>query len=415
MPSRETARTGRAAPVKTAKVVKATKATKAAKATKATKASKLAEAAGTRKPGNAAPAPRAPVKPASAKPAPAKAAPGRAAARKVASAKPPGSVKTKAGSAAAGRGGAAGAAARRGTPVPTPASTGADSAADAVVITHPERVVYRGAGISKGEVAAYYRAIAPWLLPEVANRPLSLLRCPDGTAGECFFQKHNNRALGDHVQAIALRQKSGTEDYLYIDDLAGLLELVQMNTLELHPWGSTVDDPEHPDRLVFDLDPGEGVSWTQIKAAARAIRARLREAGLESFVRLSGGKGLHVVVPIVAGSASWDQARDFCEAFAQALTAQAPDRYVATMSKAKRSGVIFIDWLRNGRGNTSVCSWSLRAREHATVAVPLRWEELARIASPQAFPLAKALQRAARLREHPWKEMETLQQRLPGG
>ncbi|UYB52429.1 DNA ligase D [Xanthomonas sp. AM6] len=289
----------------------------------------------------------------------------------------------------------------------------ADAAADAVTITHPERVVFPGAGISKGEVAAYYRAIAPWLLREVANRPLSLLRCPDGAGGECFFQKHNNRALGKHVRAIALRQKSGTEDYLYIDDLAGLLELVQMNTLELHPWGSTVDDPEHPDRLVFDLDPGEGVSWTQIKAAAREIRTRLREAGLESFVRLSGGKGLHVVVPIVP-SADWDQARDFCEAFAQALTAAAPDRYVATMSKAKRSGVIFIDWLRNGRGNTSVCSWSLRAREHATVAVPLRWEELARIASPQAFPLAKALQRAARLREHPWKEMETLQQRLPG-
>ncbi|MBB4128809.1 bifunctional non-homologous end joining protein LigD [Xanthomonas translucens] len=288
-----------------------------------------------------------------------------------------------------------------------------DAAAAAVVITHPERVVYPSAGISKGEVAAYYRAIAPWVLEEVAGRPLSLLRCPDGAGGECFFQKHNNRALGQHVHAIALKQKSGTEDYLYIDDLAGLLELVQMNTLELHPWGSTVDDPEHPDRLVFDLDPGEGVSWTQIKAAAREIRTRLRETGLESFVRLSGGKGLHVVVPIVPG-ADWEQARDFCEAFAQALASSAPERYVATMSKAKRNGVIFIDWLRNGRGNTSVCSWSLRAREHATVAVPLRWEELARIASPQAFPLAKALQRAARLREHPWKEMDTLRQRLPG-
>ncbi|MBN6112964.1 DNA ligase D [Xanthomonas bonasiae] len=292
-------------------------------------------------------------------------------------------------------------------------SASADADAAAVVITHPERVVYPGAGISKGEVADYYRAIAPWLLQEVAGRPLSLLRCPDGAGGECFFQKHNNRALGEHVHAIALKQKSGTEDYLYIDDLAGLLELVQMNTLELHPWGSTVDDPEHPDRLVFDLDPGEGVSWAQIKAAAREIRTRLRETGLESFVRLSGGKGLHVVVPIVPG-ADWEQARDFCEAFAQALAASAPDRYVATMSKAKRTGVIFVDWLRNGRGNTSVCSWSLRAREHATVAVPLRWEELARIASPQAFPLAKALQRAARLREHPWKEMDKLRQRLPG-
>lgn len=284
--------------------------------------------------------------------------------------------------------------------------------ADEVVITHPERVVYPAAGISKGEVADYYRAIASWLLPEVANRPLSLLRCPDGTGAECFFQKHQGRALGGHVRSVALRQKSGVEDYLYIDDVAGLLELVQMNTLELHPWGSTVDDPEHPDRLVFDLDPGEGVSWTQIKAAARDIRARLREAGLESFVRLSGGKGLHVVVPIVP-SADWQQARDFCEAFAQALATHAPDRYVATMSKAKRRGLIFVDWLRNGRGSTSVCSWSLRAREHATVAVPLRWEQLAGITSPQAFPLAKALARAKRLREHPWQGVAALKQRLP--
>lgn len=221
--------------------------------------------------------------------------------------------------------------------------------------------MFPAAGISKGDVAAYYRAVAPLVLPEIARRPLSLLRCPDGAAGACFFQKHEGRHLGAHIKAIPLKQKSGTEDYLYIEDVAGLLELVQMNTLELHPWGARVDDPEHPDRLVFDLDPGEGVAWTQVVAAAREIRSKLRAAGLESAVRLSGGKGLHVVVPIVP-QASWDQARDFCEAFAQALATQAPERYVATMSKAKRHGVIFVDWLRNGRGNTSVCSWSLRAR-----------------------------------------------------
>ncbi|WAH64573.1 DNA ligase D [Xanthomonas hortorum] len=285
---------------------------------------------------------------------------------------------------------------------------------DGINITHPERVVFPAVGISKGDVADYYRAVAPLVLAEIARRPLSLLRCPDGASGECFFQKHEGRHLGAHIKAIPLKQKSGTEDYIYVEDAAGLLELVQMNTLELHPWGAQIDDPEHSDRLVFDLDPGDDVSWPDVVAAARDIRAKLRSAGLESAVRLSGGKGLHVVVPIVP-EAGWEQARDFCEAFAQALATHTPDRYVATMSKAKRHGVIFVDWLRNGRGNTSVCSWSLRAREKATVAVPLRWEELGKISGPDAFPMDKALQRAKRQRADPWESVLALRQYLPTG
>ncbi|MDR6096333.1 DNA ligase D [Stenotrophomonas sp. SORGH_AS_0321] len=279
-------------------------------------------------------------------------------------------------------------------------------------ITHPERVVYPQKKIRKGEVAEYYREMAAWILPEISGRPLSLLRCPQGVGKPCFFQKHHGQGLGDAVRAVPLEQKSGTEDYVYIDDVEGLLQLMQMNTLELHPWGATVADPEHPDRLVFDLDPGDGVTWTQIKAAARDIRARLQETGLESFVRLSGGKGLHVVVPLQP-KADWEQAKAFCEAFAQALAQHAPDRYVATMSKAKRNGVIFIDWLRNARGATSVCSWSLRARESAGVAVPLRWEELGRVAAADAFPLDKALARAKRLKGDPWEGITTLKQVLP--
>ncbi|MBB3777485.1 bifunctional non-homologous end joining protein LigD [Xanthomonas campestris] len=293
-------------------------------------------------------------------------------------------------------------------------SSSTSTSTDGITITHPERVVFPAAGISKGEVADYYRAVAPLVLAEIARRPLSLLRCPDGAGGDCFFQKHEGRHLGTHIKAIPLQQKSGTEDYIYVEDAAGLLELVQMNTLELHPWGAQVDDPEHPDRLVFDLDPGEAVSWADVVAAARDIRAKLRSAGLESAVRLSGGKGLHVVVPIVP-EADWERARDFCEAFAQALATHAPDRYVATMSKAKRHGVIFVDWLRNGRGNTSVCSWSLRAREKATVAVPLRWEELGKISGPDAFPMDKALERARRQRADPWASVLALRQSLPTG
>ncbi|PTT62258.1 DNA ligase D, partial [Stenotrophomonas sp. HMWF003] len=289
----------------------------------------------------------------------------------------------------------------------------AGDAPDGVSISHPERVVFAKTKITKGEVADYYRQMARWVLPEVAARPLSVLRCPDGVDKPCFFQKHHGTGLGEAVRAIPLEQKSGREDYLYIEDVAGLLQLVQMNTLELHPWGATVADPEHPDRLVFDLDPGDGVSWAQVKAAARDVRDRLLDTGLQSFVRLSGGKGVHVVVPLQP-KADWAQAKDFCEAFAQAMAEHAPDRYVATMSKAKRTGVIFIDWLRNARGATSVSSWSLRARPGAGVAVPLRWEELGRITAADAFPMAKALQRAQRLKQDPWDGIDAVKQVLPG-
>jgi bifunctional non-homologous end joining protein LigD len=289
-------------------------------------------------------------------------------------------------------------------------ATGGDDAA--VAISHPQRLVYPQRKLSKGDVADYYRQMARWILPGIVGRPLSLLRCPDGAGKACFFQKHHGPGLGDAVHAVPLQQKSGREDYVYIDDVRGLLQLVQMNTLELHPWGATVADPEHPDRLVFDLDPGEGVGWNEVKAGARDVRDRLQEIGLRSFVRLSGGKGVHVVVPLQP-AADWEQAKAFCEAFAQAMAQQAPERYVATMSKAKRGGVIFIDWLRNTRGATSVCSWSLRARESAGVAVPLRWEELARIKAADAFPLDKALARAKRLKADPWEGIDAVKQTLP--
>jgi bifunctional non-homologous end joining protein LigD len=282
-----------------------------------------------------------------------------------------------------------------------------------VKITHPERLVYKAAKVSKGQVADYYRSVAPWMLTELANRPMSLLRCPDGADGTCFFQKHYLDSLGGGVKSIKLRQKSGNEDYIYIDDVEGLLQLVQMNTLEFHPWGSRIDKPEQPDRMIFDLDPAEGVPWKQVVEAARDVRARLRETGLESFVRLTGGKGLHVVAPFTRGP-SWDELKHFCEAFANAMVAHRPQAYVATMSKEKRHGKIFIDWLRNTRGSTSVTSWSLRARDGAPVAVPLRWEDLGRAQSSSAFDINKAARRAAALRSDPWEGLYKLKQALPG-
>jgi bifunctional non-homologous end joining protein LigD len=287
---------------------------------------------------------------------------------------------------------------------------------DSFKLSSPGKLIYPAEKITKQQVADYYRAIAPQLLPEVAGRPLSMLRCPDGVKGQCFFQKHHADTLGGNVHAVPIREKGigSLEDYVYIDDVAGLLDLVQMNVLELHPWGSRVEDVEHPDRLVFDLDPGEGVKWPAIKAAARDIRARLEEIGMQGFLRLSGGKGLHVVVPIAPGP-SWSEAKAFCEAFADALATQAPDKYVATASKAKRKGVIFIDWLRNGRGATSVASWSLRARPGAGVAVPLRWDELGRTKSGADYNLERALRRAAGLRKDPWEGWEqALGQKLVG-
>jgi len=278
-----------------------------------------------------------------------------------------------------------------------------DQSATAPRLSSPGKIIYPELGITKQQVADYYRAVAPLLLPELEKRPLSLLRCPDGVKGQCFFQKHHAETLGANVHSVPIREKDGVrEQYLYIEDVEGVLDLVQMNVLELHPWGSRIEDVEHPDRLVFDLDPGEGVNWKTIVTAARDVRARLEEIGLESFVRLSGGKGLHVVLPIKPGP-TWAQAKGFCEAFADAMATQAPQRYVATATKAKRKGVIFIDWLRNGRGATSVASWSLRAREEAGVAVPLAWSELGRTKSGADYPLERAMRRAATLRKESWE------------
>ena len=282
-----------------------------------------------------------------------------------------------------------------------------------VRITHPERSVFPDTKITKQDVADYYRAVADWMLPELIQRPLSILRCPDGAGKTCFFQKHHAAKLGSHVASIPLKEKSGDAgDYLFVNDLHGVLELVQMNVIEFHPWGSRIDAPDQPDRLVFDLDPAPGIDWKALVTAARDVRARLAEVGLESFVRLSGGKGVHVVAPIQRGP-DWVAVKAFCEAFAQAMSSAHPLTYLATASKAKREGRIFIDWLRNARGATSVASWSLRARAGAPTAMPITWNELARARDPAQFDLATAQKRAKTLSKDPWEGFDRLRQTLP--
>ncbi|KQY52468.1 DNA ligase D [Lysobacter sp. Root494] len=257
-------------------------------------------------------------------------------------------------------------------------------------ITSPGRIVYPDIGVTKQQVYDYYLEVGDRVLSEIGGRLLSIVRCPDGIEGQRFFQKHVAHGFGKSVKRMGVREAGGeVKEYFHVDDLPGLMNLVQMNAIELHPWGSKAADLEHPDRMIFDLDPDPSITWKDIRIAAGDIRDHLAELGLPSYPRLSGGKGVHVVVPL-APQASWEQVRDFCESFANAMVQRKPTRYVATMSKAKREGRIFIDWLRNGRGSTSIAGWSLRARAGAPAAILLTWEELARIRKPDRYTIKDA-------------------------
>jgi len=259
-----------------------------------------------------------------------------------------------------------------------------------VKISSRERVIFPDSGQTKGQLADYYQAIAGLMLPWAADRPISLVRCPQGRARKCFFQKHDSGSFGPHVHHVPIAEKKGgTEDYLYVEDAAGLLACVQMGTIEFHGWGSRASDVESPDRMVFDLDPDEGLDFGEVKSAAKDIHDRLADIGLTSFAMLSGGKGVHVVVPLTPGH-SWDAHKDFAKRFAEALALAEPERFVATMSKAKRKGKIFIDYLRNQRGSTAILPYSARARPGAPVAVPIAWGELKDMADAHPFSIDDA-------------------------
>lgn len=262
--------------------------------------------------------------------------------------------------------------------------------ASGITLTSPDRVVFPGDGITKRQLAEYYDCIAPLLLPALARRPISLVRCPQGRAKQCFFQKHDAGSFGEAVHHVAIREKDGsTEPYLWIDDAEGIRACVQMGTIEFHGWGARSDDVERPDRMVFDLDPDEALDFADIRRAAEHLKRRLADLGLASFAMLSGGKGIHVVVPLTPG-ADWPQVKSFAERFARVLATAEPDRFTATMSKAKRKGRIFIDWLRNQRGSTAVLPYVVRARPGAPVAAPVAWSELGDIDAPDAFTLRDA-------------------------
>ena len=281
-----------------------------------------------------------------------------------------------------------------------------NEAIEGVTITHPDRALWPG--ISKRDLAAYWQAVADHALPGLAHRPLAIVRCPEGIDGEHFFQKHGHGTMPPGVRDGAADQAP----YLAIDGLQGLVAMAQMSAIELHVWGATEADALHPDQLVFDLDPGEGVKLPQIVAAALHMRERLEAMGLASFCRTSGGKGLHVVVPLVPEQ-PWDPVRAFCRSLAETVSAASPEQYLAHVKLADRRGRVLIDWLRNGLGSTAVSSFCPRARVGAGVATPLAWSEVTPKLDLAAFTLKTVPGRLAKLKADPWVDFERERRRLP--
>jgi bifunctional non-homologous end joining protein LigD len=279
-----------------------------------------------------------------------------------------------------------------------------------VRVTHPDRVLFASPNVTKRTLIKYYISVASHMLPHLAERPISLVRCPRGSGKDCFFQKHATDGFPDEFHKVSISDKSGSEDYLYIKDVRGLVAAVQMGVLEFHIWGCHIDAVEKPDRLVFDFDPDEGLAFTKVRDAAREMRSRLKELGLESFAMVTGGKGIHVVVPLKRGH-SWDAHKDFAEAVARVMANDNPDRYVAVMSKSKRKGKIFIDYLRNQRGATAIVPFSTRSRSKAYVALPVPWSTLSLLKTAHPVEISKAMRLVGG--RDPWPNYFKVRQTLP--
>ena len=264
--------------------------------------------------------------------------------------------------------------------------------AGGITITHPDRVISETGHITKGELAEYHAAVAPFLLSRIARHPLSLLRCPSGIDGECFYQRNPGKGLGPDVHPFKFSHKGKKYEYLYIEDVKGLLEVIQMGAIEIHPWGAPIDAIDYPDRLIFDLDPAPDVPFDALKLAAQDLGQRLKRKGLSSVLKCTGGKGLHVTV-LLAGKDKWPVVKSFAASVAGEMVAAAPQAYVATMSKAKRTGKIFIDYFRNDYTATAIADYSVRARPGAPVAVPLEWKELKSLKSAGQFAMNDVLKR----------------------
>jgi bifunctional non-homologous end joining protein LigD len=279
-----------------------------------------------------------------------------------------------------------------------------------VKLSSPQKVVFADVGVTKADIAAHYERVAERIMPHIERRLLSLVRCPDGADGQCFFQKHESKGFPAAIKLMEIAESDGKKDnYLYATDLSALIAGVQMGTLEFHIWGSRIANIEKPDRLVFDLDPDEGLRFSDVRDAAFDVRDRLEKIGLKTLPLVTGGKGVHVVAPI-APRVEWPEIKEFARGFAKLLEDEAPDRYVANMAKAKRKGRIFVDYLRNERGSTAICPYSTRARKGAPVATPVSWDELKGLQAANAFHLADMEKRLGT--PDPWAEADGWKQSL---
>ncbi len=279
-----------------------------------------------------------------------------------------------------------------------------------VRLTHPERIYWDDAGVTKQALAEYYAEIWDWISPHIVGRPLALLRCPEGADGECFFQKHAHSSFDKSL--LRLVRDADGDEIISIDRLEGLIALAQAGVLEIHVRGTTVDSIETCDRLVFDLDPGPGIAWEGIVAAAREVRQRLDDLGLATFLKTTGGKGLHVVLPI--RPTPWETAKNFARGLAEQMARDAPARYTATVKKSTRKDRIFVDYLRNSREATAVAPYSTRARPGAPVSTPIAWNELGSLVGANRYTVLNLRQRLMRLRKDPWADIGKLDQPLPG-
>ena len=249
------------------------------------------------------------------------------------------------------------------------------------------------------------------MLPYIINRPLTLVRCPNGYQKKCFYQKHTNKSTPAALKSILIKGKNSKSNYIYIDNPEGLLALPQLAVLEIHNWGSEIFNLEKPDLIIFDLDPAENVKWKEVVEAAYLIKKELQRLKLKSFVKSTGGKGLHVVIPIQAKQ-SWDEVKAFSHAFAKYIEQMNPQKYISTMSKEKRRGKIFIDYMRNMRGATAIAPYSTRALLNATVATPLDWDELTQKIEDTTYTIETVLQRLKKIKQDPWKNFFKIKQSL---
>ncbi len=287
-----------------------------------------------------------------------------------------------------------------------------EGAADGVAgvrLSHPDKALFPEAKLTKRDLAQYYEKIADWILPYLRDRPLALVRCPDGWRKQCFYQKHAAESVHRAVTRVEVPEGKGKGTYCAANSLPALVALVQWGVIELHPWGSRTPKLLRPDRLILDFDPDEGVAWKEVVEAVTALRALLDDLGLEGFLKTTGGKGLHVVVPIRA-SLDWDEAKGFTRALADTLVRAAPDRFITTAAKAARKDRIFIDYLRNAIGATAIAPYGIRARENAPVATPIAWTELATDVRFDHFNVRNIPERLSRLRDDPWAKFETTRQ-----